>query len=272
MGNALLTVSADKVFLDPTGLARKGKLLWDDSFESSACGWMQLMTPAQDGSGTPGGTVSRLTYRGKPRIIARTPDVSGASIMALKREHTTYGDGRYLVEFLVSLEQVTMIADRPRYFGWGLDVARSDGTRMYFYLRWLNYDEVGASQPKRFELQQGTLAAPTFTPIKLADGTTDAVFNWPTNENKALPVYVAFIANTSTGKIEGLRISDRLKLGKLAATPDTSMIDLGAVPSESLVTFAGGLNPLINVVNRSAAAFTGAAQAIHWHRTTYLGQ
>jgi hypothetical protein len=182
--------------------------------------------------------------------------------MGIKRMGNWHGDGRYLVEFLTSIEFVNLSTDRPRWYGWGLDIALADGTRKYFYVRWLNYDEAGASQPRKFQ-------------IKLADGSYADVpngsFTWQANENKALPVYMAMVVNTTTGLFEGFRVNAAIREGSLAATSSSSMTALGVVYNETLTAFSGGLNPFFDLVNRSNAAQTRGAISIHEHRTTYLG-
>ncbi len=256
---------------DPTGLvgASNARIVSDDDFKRDLCDWGQLFTPTS-GTGTTGlriGTVQHIE-RFPARLALKTPNLSGVEAMALKRMSNVYGDGRYLMELMFSIEIPAPFGsplERPRWMTWGLDTALLDGTRRYFKIRYLMYDEAGATAPHKFQF--GELGGTgTYTDM------TGGVFNLSerTNENKALPHYMALLVNTSTGRYEGFQLDQNIRVGRLATTPDDSLINLGQLSSSSLPVYGGGINSCVEVVNRTAG-FTAGHMNLHYHRLSYLG-
>lgn len=262
MGTAMLTVQADKIFLDPTGKVRGGKVLNEDRFLSGMNGWLQLYTPSQDGLHR-FATLTRI-FRGVPRIQLRTPNAIGVEGMGIKRMGNYYGEGRYLIEFIASIDECSLDSNRPRWYGWGFDVANTLGVRHYFYLKYTRFDESLVTETKKWTLQTsgGQLDLP---------GAAGSATQIEVNENKALPFYIALEVNTVTGKYLGVRIGDQMRYGSLAETPNDSLSSQAGPATESLLTFKGGMNPFFNVVNRSNNSSTGAATAVQYQRTTFLG-
>lgn len=278
-GKAMLTVRSDKPFLNPTGLARLGRTIFEDDFSNDMRGWTQLFTPDSDQATAPDNgnrivsPLCRIARSGTYRLALLSPgisDLTSAPIqsMGIKRSANFYGQGRYLLEMVVSLEAKVSQPDRPLDFGWGLDTANDAGLRRFFKVRFWNYSETSSAVQSKFQVKTGT-------------GSTDAnytditggginVFNY-TNENKALPFYIALDVDTATGKYKGFRFGNLLRVGSLAETPDTSLEDLGAIASESLTTFLGGVNPCFDITNRTNAARTQAQSNLHWSRLSFLG-
>lgn len=262
-----LSVIAHPYFMDITGLMSGGQVLNDDNFATGMEGWVQLATP-NGASNVDGSGAVFLSHRGAfsgRSVVARTIDVSTAgafsSAMAIKRMGQFWGDGAYLAEFWTSINNATADIERPRFFSWGLDTCQADGTRVFFETRWLNYDEATTTRVKKFQ-------------IKTSAGWEDVVggtFEWPVNENKDLPIYIALHVDTGTKKYLGMRVNNLLKVGSLAAVPDTSLSAGNPAAPDSLVPFATGLNPLMYVQNRSNAGTTRAACKLHRQRTTFLG-
>lgn len=260
--NGALTVTPGSAF-GPTGLS--GRVLHEHNFsDGTAHGWVPLFTPLS-GSGTNWGTLNCIS-RGIPRIALRTPDVAGVGATGIFRTtRGMYGDGRYLVEFLMSLENATATTDRPAAFSWGLDYASVAGTRRYFEIVFDNYDEGLASQVQKFRLNMG---GGTYQDIT-GGGSTNLMNR--ANENKVLPHYLAFIISTADGTYRGLRLNDEIMVGSLNPTPDTTLQAYGAVTSTTLTTFGGGLNPFFTITNRAAAGVTRGTSSILWHRLSFLG-
>jgi len=250
---------------DITGLAFQGRICQEHNFaDGTAHGWVPLFTPLS-ASGTKWGTLNCIS-RGVPRLSLRTPDAQGATGMGTYRTtRGLYGDGRYLVEFLTSLENATATTDRPAAFSWGMDVASVAGVRRYFELVFDNYDEGLASQVQKFRLNMG---GGTYQDIT-GGGSTNLMNR--ANENKALPHYLAFEIDTNNGWYRGFRLNDEIMVGSLAATPDGTLQAYGPVTSTTLTTFGGGINVFFTITNRAAATVTRGTSSLHWHRMTYLG-
>ncbi len=273
------TLSVDRPFLSPNGLARSAKaIICEDTFANSNDGWLQLFTPDSDQTTGPDfgqriyGTLTRV-QRGPWLMALRSPGIADTTAqpvatMGIKRIANHYGPGRYMMEMVVSVECAVSQLDRPVDFAWGLDTATESGLRRFFRARFWNYDETNSQTRKKFQIKTaaGSLDS-AYTDV--AGGAVDLTVL--TNENKALPFYLAMVVNTATGCWEGFRFGNFIKVGTLADTPDTSLIDLGPMSTESLPTFASGLNPLFEIVNRSSAGRTQSQSNLHWHRLTFLG-
>lgn len=249
--------------LDTTGLALSGQILNEDDIKDGPSDWLGLYTPGQDGTHIPG-TFTYITGRGARRLQLRTWNVQGAEGMGIKRMSNILGNGRYLVEFMLSLENVNLDLNSPRYYGWGLDIALEDGSRTFFYSRFYNYDQATTTRVKKFQIQKGDGSY-----YDIPGGEYD--LNGRTNENKALPFYIALLVNTATNRFEGFRFNNTIKAGRLADTPDDTLIDLGAPATSSLPIFATGINPFFDSINRSNETYTATIHNLHWQRTTYLG-
>lgn len=266
---------------DPTGKVNQpqSRVLAEDTFDKSMSGFTQLFTPDSDRATAPDlgrryvSPLCRIKRSGLPRIALKTPGVADTTAipvqaMGIKRMMNVYGNGgRYLLEALISVETEVSQTDRPAAWGWGLDTAKNDGTRRFFKVRYLNYD--GSSQVRKWQIKTGLGSSnANYVDIPNATGVNLDVL---TNENKALQFYIALEVDFGNGKFLGFRVGDYFKLGSLASTPDTSISDIGAVASEALTTFAGGINTCFDIEPRTDAARTQAQSNLHWHRLTYLG-
>jgi hypothetical protein len=266
-------------FPDLTGMitvnSGTAKILFTDIFDKAneKYGWGSLLTPSQV-SGTVSGQhliapVTTITKRGIPRLLLRTDDIASQNGMAIKRlsnwpEGQSIVGGRYLVEMQVVFEHYNLDVSRPLGYAFGLDTALPDGTRRFFQFRYLNHDNVVSQQKWQIQINTGTNA--------YIDITAQNAWAPVTNENKALPVYLAFIVNTATGKYEGFRIdggSTKLALGTLANPSSTVLIDYGVNVATALTSFANGLNPTLEIFNRPVTA-TGATIGIGGCRCSYL--
>lgn len=264
---------------DPTGKVNliNSRVVAEDEFSKSTSGFTQLFTPDNDRATAPDlgeryvAPLVRIKRSGSARIALKSPGVAETTAapvqaMGIKRMNNVYGDGRYLFEMMISIENMVSQTDRPASFGWGLDTSKSDGTRRFFKVRYLNYD--GSSQVRKWQIKTGVGS----TAANYVDIPATMNLDVLTNENKALPFYFALEVDTSTGEFLGVRLGDFFKLGSLADTPDDSISSIGSVTSESLVTFAGGLNSCFDIENRTDAGRTQAQSNVHWHRVTYLGE
>lgn len=254
---------------DLTSKVSPAMVVAEDNFKAGMDDWLQLFTPSNAGSGTKWGTVTHVE-RGGRRLMLRTPNITNYSVMALKRMANLFGDGRYLLELVVNFELVAPFgaagaSERPRWFTFGLDAAKLDGTRRYFKIRYLVYDESGGAVAHKWQWAN-IAGAGTFTDI--TGGAINLLDR--NNENKALPAYIAIEVDTTNGTYNGFRLNNEFKIGTLAASPDTTVSDLGALASSALTTYNGGLNTCVEIENRTAS-FTAGALGIQFHRLTYLG-
>lgn len=254
---------------DPTAKASPALVVAEDNFKAGPDDWLQLYTPSSAGNGTKWGTVTHVE-RGGRRLMLRTPNITNTEVMGVKRVANIFGDGRYLLELIVNFELPAPYgaagsSERPRWFTFGLDTALADGTRRYYKVRYLVYDEAGPAVVHKWQWAD-IGGSGVFTDI--AGGGINLLDR--NNENKALPTYLALEVDTANGKYNGFRINSELRLGTLAASPDTTVSALGTVASSALTTFNGGLNTCIDIVNRTAG-FTAGALGIQFHRLTYLG-
>lgn len=268
---------------DITGLIRKNLLqdtavvLCEDYFDEDSCGWVTLATPSTIAGINQNSNitypVTRITYRGIPRMILRTDDVSSCYAMMIKRlsnipEAPGQEGGRYLVEMLVVPEQVESDVTRPQDLIFGLDTDTGSGKHRFFQFRWRNWDPIGLTQVSKWQICTDQSAN------SFVDLNGGAPFTWPTNENKAMPVYMAFVVNLYSGMYEGFRVgsgSSAVALGSLAATPDSSLVSLGVMGvGSALPYFIGGINPAVTIVNRSDASITSGAVGLAACRVTYL--
>lgn len=267
---------------DPTGLIESRPnctVLAEDSFHGDMAGWTQLFTPDSDGTTAPDNgqryvcPLTRIARSGSHRIALRTPSISDTAArpiqaMGIKRMANVTGDGEYLMEMLVSIESATSDLTRPIEYGWGLDTALDDGMRRFYRVRFWNWSESAGAVQSKWQLKMGAGSTDAnFTDIP---GATVNLTNL-TNENKALPFYLALHVNTQTGRFKGFRFGNLIRAGSLAATPDTSLESLGAVASEALTTFVGGFNSCFDIINRTNASRTRSQSNVHWHRLTHLG-
>jgi hypothetical protein len=251
------------------------KILFTDIFTKAneTYGWVSLVTTSQTSGAVSGqhliAPVTTITKRGIPRLLLRTDDINSQSGMAIKRvsnwpEGQSIIGGRYLVEMQVIFETYNLDVSRPLGYAFGLDTALPNGTRRFFQVRYLNHDNVVLQQKWQIQINTGTNA--------YIDITAQNAWSPVTNENKALPVYLAFIVNTATGKYEGFRVdggSTKIALGTLANPPTTALIDHGVNVANTLTTFANGLNPTLEIFNRPVTA-TGATIGIAGCRCSYL--
>lgn len=249
----------------------RGQTVFEDSYESGPRGWCQLYTPAvvaSDGlsgglslyaNGT-GGTVSWITRGARPRVHLRTPAVNAVSGMMLKRVGNGLGDGKYLLEMELSLDETWMSFNCPRFVSIGLDVALNDGARSFFALRYMRYDETGGSATHTWQLAKN-------------GGTYHDLGNyqWRANENKGLPLYVALAVDTRTGLYDGVNVANTIKDGTLAS-PQTSLAAVGQSQQSALVNFSGGINTFIELTNRtSGTPSVNGCVNVFWSRLTYVG-
>ncbi len=268
---------------DPTGKVSKvtSLVVAEDSFESSMRGFTQLFTPDSDGTTAPDlgqrlvCPLVRVNRSGSPRLLLITPGVAESTArpiqaMGIKRMNNVFGNGKYLLELMISVSNRVSNTDRPVSWGWGLDTALRDGTRRFFKVRYSNYNETSTTQVRKWQMKTGVGSVDAnYVDIPGTSGL--GLLDVITNENKALPFYLAIEVDTAAGTFNGVRLGDFFKLGSLAATPDNAISSIGSVASESLTTFAGGANTCFDIENRTSAARTQASSAVHWHRLTYLG-
>lgn len=268
---------------DPTGKVSKvtSLVVAEDSFESTMRGFTQLLTPDSDGTSSPDfgqrliAPLVRINRSGSPRLQLITPGIAETTSrpiqsMGIKRMNNVFGDGKYLLELMISVENRVSSTDRPISWGWGLDTALNDGTRRFFKVRYFNYSETSTTQVRKWQMKTG-VGSVDANYVDLPGTSGIALLDVITNENKALPFYLAIEVDTALGTFNGIRFGDFFKLGSLAATPDTAISSIGAVTSETLSTFAGGMNTCFDIENRTNASRTQASSAVHWHRLTYLG-
>lgn len=255
----------DGVSLNLTKRVNPHNIIFDNTFENGMDGWCQLLTPST--TTVELGSVyiaDRGSFSGNC-IAIRTSDVSstvrGGVSMGLKRSSQYFGAGKYLAEFWTSIWNNTSDVDRPRLYAWGLDTALQDGTRKFFEVRWLNYDEGLSQRVFKFQVHIGS------SWVDVPNGTWDI----PTNENKDLVFYLAMEVDLVAGTYEGIQIANLLKSGSLNPKPDNSIRNLGVVGTSSLPTFANGLNMTASVINRSNASFSGGRVDIHRARLSYSG-
>lgn len=269
---------------DPTGKAITGSVLNDDTFLSGPCGFGQLFTPKGTAAGWSGGTISHLTDF-SPRVTVRTGDVGRNGTTGegtgglIKRLMNAYGDGRYLFDAKVSLEVLNYDELRPDYWLFALDTCLPNGTRRLFEFRIENWNSTSSLATFKIQLNKG-------------DGTyfdTGAVYVPNYNENKLMTFDVSFEIDTALGLFLGLKIDNSVALGSLAATPSDTAIPAmyvanavsspaqavtemqgGQVISTYLPRFAGGINPFLQVYNRSASTQTAGLLNLHRQRTTRL--
>lgn len=250
----------------PLATLRSGRIVAEDDFIINNGGWEQLFTP-NSAAPTAWGTVSRRAGRGQPRMVVRTPNVASASGMMLKRMPMTSGPGRFLGEFILSIENVTALTDRPQYFDFGFDTSSPAGIRQYFKFRFLNYNQGGSAQVQKFQVSMGNTASPVYTDLP------NGAYPWMTvtNENKGMQMYCAMQFNTVTGLYEGFKFNSDITSGELAPTSNDGFLKgLGPIANETLTTFRNGINACVEVVNRTDAAQTAACFALHYHRLTQL--
>jgi len=260
---------------DPTGLVQRGQIILDDDMADGPQGWRQLTTQNLREQGT----VSYIHYRGKPCVIARTPNIAGAAAMAIGREVTVIPDARYLVEMLVSLHDNDtadpLPTPNPSWVEFALDSAKfnAGGTRRYFSLK---HDIAGllTGTPQSFAITLSDgLGGATYYTLPFPPG--DAVFAWPNNENKHLPTYVAFVVNAFSGKYEGVQIGSgtRYRWGVLSNKTDITLSDQGTAFGQDLPRFGGGFNPLISLSNRPSGSLNGSGtMSLFRNRVTALNQ
>jgi hypothetical protein len=271
---------------DPTGLvytSARAATIAEDSFQYGTAGWTQLFTPDNVRTGTDSlgrrvvSPLNRINRGGTSRLALFSPAIADTlsapvQCMGIKRMNNAYGDGRYLLEMIVSLEwKYSNYSDRPLDFGWGLDMCDDAGARSFFKIRYQNYSAESATRTNKWQVKTGLgYLDANYTDIPGGGtGVYDALQN--TNENKALPVYIALLVNTANRTYEGVRVGNWIKAGLLADTPNNDLISLGAMPTEAFPTFKSGLNSAFDIRNPAAGTKVQEQSNLHYHRLTYLG-
>lgn len=245
---------------DPTGLASRGHTVIYNDFEDGPQNWGSLYVQNE---------TNRLPMfwikdRHKARLEMRGADVSGLKGMMIRRTTHMHGYGYYLAEFLMALHSSDVSDPRtvslPARLDVGLDTCQADGTRNYFALRYAPND--GTNAANTFNIQYNTSSF----------HQCGSEFVWPVNEQKVLPVYLAMLVNTSTGKYHGIRVNDQIKSGYFASPPDTSLSDLARANGASLPRFASGLNPFVDMAQQTGSSYVEATCEMTGFRLTYLGE
>jgi hypothetical protein len=221
--------------------------------------------------------MNRINRSGTRRVALFSPAIADTATapvqcMGIKRMANVLGDGRYLLEMIVSIESKTsQYNDRPLAFGWGLDLANAAGVRTFFKIKYQNYSTETASRVNRWQIKTGLGSSnANFTTLPGGDtGAYDALEN--TNENKALPFYIALEVDTTARRYLGARIGNWVAAGSLAATPNSDLEALGPMPLEDLISFRGGLNSAFDIDVPVAGSRIQGQSNLHYHRLTYLG-
>lgn len=237
------------------------KILFDDRFERSACGWTQLMgggytTPyAANAAGGAMGLVSWPTLDGGNALEWHSEDVTGnvpsADPMILKRMTRLADDasGRNMVVFETWFAFHTLHSSgiSPRAFDFGMDTATSDGHRHFGKFRLFTNDGTN-----KWQMQSGPSASIVITDIPGTDGLTVGL-----NENKVGWNHLQFWYDLSNHTYAGLVINGHpfgTEVGGDAlpsAAGVNQFIDEG-----TLSTFSNGMNFCSQIRNRTDTANT----------------
>lgn len=252
---------------DITGLASAGQIIINDDFKTGPQGWGQLYTQNLT-SQLP---VFWIKGRHRPRMEIRGSDISGYQGMLIKRTSQMVGAGFYLAEFMAAIHVSAFDDPRatlsPARVDFVLDTCDVDGNRHYFALRYALNDVPAALTSKTWNLQRYSGGTNSFQ--ELSGGAWD----WPANENKVLPIYVAMLVNTKTGKYHGININNERKYGALAGgLTNVDLSSLAPASGPGLSRFRTGFNPCVEMKQPDGSSFVEAVFELLHFRATYLGE
>lgn len=223
---------------------RQPGLLWEDDFNNGPQGWVQLLNGR-----VPAGVVyldHEITYNGSGHsLLIGTEDQSSAGTrvwgygVAIKRMSRPAVVGKLYVEWWWAWGSLHG-QDTPRNIDFGVDQCAPDGTRRFFKVRWLNYDEGSSTRVSKYQLE--TAGASTFVDVP------SGAINHGYNENKRNLYHLEAVFDVGAGCYDGLRVNGQ-GFGSLASPADTSLRS-NTLASTTLASFSGGLNCAVEVYNR----------------------
>lgn len=244
------------------------RVLAEDFFKESNCGWTQLvgsqyphgpvMHDQEYGYGDGGGTLVLECGDG-----AKAATDNRTECMAAKRmwRGSSQHIGGYVDMQWVWYWGSQYNTTSPHYVQFGLDCASpTDNPRMFFQIRWLNYDPTTTSRVTEYQVNTGTSDSPTWTNIPTASwqasaGTGDASSNvyphgW--NENKRDWHMVRARFDVQNAQYVGMMIDgDPHGIYTGVSADETAWRALGPT-TETLDTFQNGFNGWFAIGNNSA--------------------